>query len=99
MLNRVGALTHPYLSSRMTVAYKRYADMVPLAVDSGLVRGVGRDVLKALYGGLGINGPDGHRAAKELVEEDQRISDRREELTNKLERLRVASTEVREFQI
>jgi hypothetical protein len=73
--------------------------MVPLAVDCGLVRGVDRDVLKTLYGRLGINGPDGHRVAKELVEEDQQISDRREELTNKLERLRVASTEVREFQM
>ncbi|KAF8885931.1 hypothetical protein BD779DRAFT_643686 [Infundibulicybe gibba] len=40
------------------VAYKRFADNVPLAIDYELVRGTERGVLAALYEGLGINGPE-----------------------------------------
>ncbi|KAJ7892202.1 hypothetical protein B0H13DRAFT_866691 [Mycena leptocephala] len=41
------------------VAYKRMADNVLAAIDSELVRGVGRELLPTLYRGLGINGPEG----------------------------------------
>ncbi len=41
------------------VAYKRFSDNIPLAVDNGLVRGFGHDLLKKLTTGLRIYGPDG----------------------------------------
>ncbi|KAJ3539480.1 hypothetical protein NMY22_g4720 [Coprinellus aureogranulatus] len=85
--------------SYFQVAYKRYADMVPLAVDHELVRGVARDVLRTLHVRLGISGEDGHRVAKELVEEDHHTANRREELTKKLERLEIANTELLELKV
>jgi hypothetical protein len=48
------------------VAYKRFADNVPLAIDHELVRGVERGILSIMNAGLGINGPDGLRICKEL---------------------------------
>lgn len=79
---------------RRLVAYKRFADNVPLAVDFELVRGVERDLLKTLYTTLGINGPDGHRICKELAQESSHIADRRADLKKKLERLEFASSEL-----
>ncbi|KAF8991460.1 P-loop containing nucleoside triphosphate hydrolase protein [Cyathus striatus] len=76
------------------VAYKRFADNVALAIDYELVRGVNRDILKTLHTGLGINGPDGHRICKELAQESLNVSDRREELGKKLERLNTASEQL-----
>ncbi|KAJ3504231.1 hypothetical protein NLJ89_g8043 [Agrocybe chaxingu] len=76
------------------VAYKRFADNVPLAIDLELVRGVERDVLAALYTNLGVNGADGHRICKEFAQESPQISDRRAELLKKLERLEYASGEL-----
>ncbi|KAJ2922810.1 hypothetical protein H1R20_g14302, partial [Candolleomyces eurysporus] len=81
------------------VAYKRVADNIPLAVDQELVRGIERDILKILYGRLGINGPDGHRIAKELAMESPQIADKRQDLMNKLERLRIATQELLEIRI
>lgn len=76
------------------VAYKRFADNVPLAIDYELVRGIERDLLQTLYGRLGINGPEGQRICKELAQENPHIADRREDLQKKLERLRIASSEL-----
>ncbi|KAF8991459.1 P-loop containing nucleoside triphosphate hydrolase protein [Cyathus striatus] len=76
------------------VAYKRFTDNVALAIDYELVRGVNRDILKTLHTGLRINGPDGHRICKELAQESPTVSDRREELGKKLERLNTANEEL-----
>jgi Dynamin GTPase effector domain len=73
------------------VAYKRFADNVPLAIDYELVRGLERDIQQALYAGLGINGQDGFRVCKELLQENPNVVGRREELTKKWERLNSAS--------
>jgi hypothetical protein len=78
----------------MPVAYKRYVDNVPLAIDHELVRGIERGLLSILNTGLGINGPDGFRTCKELAQESPSVANRREELTKKLERLNVASQEL-----
>ena len=80
-----------------TVAYKRFADNIPLAVDYELVQGIERDVLKILYMRLGINGPDGQRIAKELAQESAQVADKRQDLSKKLERLQIASTELLEL--
>jgi hypothetical protein len=58
------------------------------------VQGVQRDVEAALNTGLGITGPDARRICMELVQEHPNISSRREELTRKVERLRMASQEL-----
>ncbi|KAF6746773.1 P-loop containing nucleoside triphosphate hydrolase protein [Ephemerocybe angulata] len=76
------------------VSYKRFADNIPLAIDYELVQGIERDVLKIIYGRLGINGPDGQRIAEELAQESAQVADKREDLVKKLERLRVASSEL-----
>ncbi|KAF5317369.1 hypothetical protein D9611_003615 [Ephemerocybe angulata] len=79
------------------VAYKRFADNIPLAIDYELVQGIERDVLKIIYGRLGINGPDGQRIAEELAQESAQVADKREDLVKKLERLKVASSELLEL--
>ncbi|KAF8181829.1 P-loop containing nucleoside triphosphate hydrolase protein [Pholiota molesta] len=76
------------------VAYKRFADLIPLAIDRELVRGAAKDVLQILYHNLGINGDDGARICKELSEESPQVAGRREDLRKKLERLEIASGEL-----
>jgi hypothetical protein len=76
------------------VAYKRFVDNVPLAIDYELVRGVERGLLSALYTGLGVNSEDGTRISKELAQESSGVAHRRAELGKKLERLRIASEEL-----
>lgn len=76
------------------MAYKRFADNVPLAIDRELVQGVERDLLQALYANLGVNGPEGTRICRELAQESPHISDRRADLQKKLERLEIASQEL-----
>lgn len=76
------------------VAYKRFADNIPLAIDHELVRGITRNILSILNTGLGINGRDGLRICKELAQENPRVSSLREELRKKLERLDDASQEL-----
>ncbi|KAF8959975.1 P-loop containing nucleoside triphosphate hydrolase protein [Flammula alnicola] len=76
------------------VAYKRFTDTIPLAIDRELVRGVERDILRAIYSNLGVNGQDGIRICKELAQESPQVADRRVDLQKKLERLEIASQEL-----
>ncbi len=76
------------------MAYKRFTDIIPLAVDHDLVRGLSRDLQKTLSERLGIYGPNAMSICRELAEENPRIASRREELLNKMERLRTASEEL-----
>ncbi|KAF8216858.1 P-loop containing nucleoside triphosphate hydrolase protein [Mycena galopus ATCC 62051] len=76
------------------VTYKRIADNVPLAIDHELVPGVGRDLLPALYRGLGVNGPDGTRICCEFAQENPSVAGKREESVKRLERLESASREL-----
>jgi hypothetical protein len=80
--------------SYFIVAYKRFGDVIPLAIDYEFVLGVGRDMRKALYEGLKISGPDGRQICKELGQEPPNISARRETLKNQLERLGRARQEL-----
>ncbi|PPR05457.1 hypothetical protein CVT24_008226 [Panaeolus cyanescens] len=73
------------------VAYKRFTDNVPLAIDFELLQGIHRDVLRHIHVGLGINGPQGRRVCQELVQESSRIADKRTDLQKKLERLEAAN--------
>ncbi|KAK0229833.1 P-loop containing nucleoside triphosphate hydrolase protein [Armillaria nabsnona] len=76
------------------VAYKRFADNVPLAIDYDLVRGLHRGLLGALSERLGIYGPNGQAICKEFAQESPQIAGRREELMKKLERLQSATEEL-----
>ncbi|KAI3605474.1 hypothetical protein WG66_005886 [Moniliophthora roreri] len=69
------------------VAYKRFTDMIPLAIDYELVRGLERNLLQTLFTGLKIHGADGHRICGDFAQESPQIAGRREELSQKLERL------------
>ena len=77
-----------------SVAYKRFADNIPLAIDVELVRGVERNVLKELYSKLGVNGEDGTRICRELAQESPQVADKRADLRKKLERLEIASSQL-----
>ena len=76
------------------MAYKRFADNVPLAIDLELVQGAEQNILSTLYSSLGINGQDGARVCRELAQESPQIADRRADLLKKLERLETASDEL-----
>ncbi|KAJ3563691.1 hypothetical protein NP233_g8780 [Leucocoprinus birnbaumii] len=76
------------------VAYKRFADNVPMAIDRELVCGIERDVLPLLWNGLGLNSLEAHRICKEFAQESSMIANRREELTKKLQRLEEATQQL-----
>lgn len=82
-----------------TVAYKRFVDQVALTVDHGLVRGLGRELQKALFDGLGVGGPDGYRNCQELLQEPPSTANRREELSKRRERLATARKELMELRL
>ncbi|KAG7091490.1 hypothetical protein E1B28_010521 [Marasmius oreades] len=76
------------------VAYKRFADNVPLVIDYELIQGLERDLLPTLFAKLGIHGANGPEICREFAEENSMIADNREALSKKLERLQVASQEL-----
>ncbi|CCM06033.1 uncharacterized protein FIBRA_08279 [Fibroporia radiculosa] len=78
------------------VAYKRFADNVPNAVDHELILGLDRDkaLEKVLRKELGISGPDGHRQCLEYLQEPLNVSRTRGELTHKRDRLLKAKREL-----
>ncbi|KAF9258360.1 hypothetical protein L218DRAFT_964522 [Marasmius fiardii PR-910] len=76
------------------VSYKRFADYVPLVIDYELIQGLERNLLEVLFEKLRVHSVDGPEICREFAQESSVIADRREELTTKLERLRVASQEL-----
>ncbi|KAL1690988.1 P-loop containing nucleoside triphosphate hydrolase protein [Schizophyllum commune] len=76
------------------VAYKRFVDNIPLAIDQELVYGIERDMYSALMAGLHVNGPDGDHLCREYAQESPQAASKREELEKKLERLSGASEEL-----
>jgi len=81
------------------VAYKRFADMVPMAIDHEIVLGLNKGLEKALRDGLEITGPNAREACEALIEEASTISLRREELQKRLDRLKLASQELRTLKL
>ncbi|KIM36796.1 hypothetical protein M413DRAFT_13760 [Hebeloma cylindrosporum] len=76
------------------VAYKRFVDNVPLAIDVGIVRGLQKDILLFLCSNLGINGSDGHQICVEFAKEDNDMAARRLDLKKRLTRLELARREL-----
>lgn len=83
-----------YYVTLSSVAYKRFTDNVPMAIDKELVYGIQRNLLLTLNTQLGINGRDGERKCQELATESPRNARRRRELQKKLERLKIARNEL-----
>ena len=83
-------------ADRLTVAYKRFADNVPNAIDHELVLGLDRDgaLERVLLKGLGITGPDGQRRCREFLQEPPNFVTRRQELQKRWERLDTAKKEL-----
>ncbi|KAI6119116.1 P-loop containing nucleoside triphosphate hydrolase protein [Pisolithus croceorrhizus] len=81
------------------VAYKRFVDMVPLAIDYEMVRGLERGLNQALLEGLHITGKDAHERCAAMLQEPAATASRRRELSKKLERLRVARTELKRLSV
>jgi hypothetical protein len=79
------------------VAYKRFADMVPLAIDYEIVRGLHKGIEQALLDGLSLTGPDAHMRCQLMVQEHSNVSSKRTELQKKLDRLHAASLELRKL--
>ena len=69
------------------VAYKRFVDHIPMAIDYELVRGGEVDVFHLLWIKLELDGKDAHNKCRDYAQEAAQIADRREELEKKLERL------------
>lgn len=82
----------------MSVAYKRFVDNVPNAINHELVLGLARDrgLESALLQGLGITGAAGYERCKEFLKEPPHVVARREELQKRWERLDSAKRELME---
>ncbi|KAJ3936011.1 MAG: P-loop containing nucleoside triphosphate hydrolase protein [Lentinula lateritia] len=76
------------------VAYKRFVDNIPSAIDHEMVRGSERDLIRTLPLRLGIHGPDGLAICKELAQESTQVAAKREELSKKLERMKAGNEEL-----
>ncbi|KAL0955559.1 hypothetical protein HGRIS_001798 [Hohenbuehelia grisea] len=76
------------------VAYKRFADNVPLTIDRELIFGLDTGLVEILQARLGITGPHGQRICQELVEERPAVAEQRKDLKKKLERLNAAWREL-----
>ncbi|KIJ63510.1 hypothetical protein HYDPIDRAFT_40933 [Hydnomerulius pinastri MD-312] len=77
------------------VAYKRFADLVAMAIDHEIVLGLEKDMEKALQDGLQITGPDGYARCQSMLQELSSVSSERQEVQKKMERLQAARQELR----
>ncbi|KAF8551404.1 hypothetical protein OG21DRAFT_1478160 [Imleria badia] len=77
------------------VAYKRFVDLIPMAIDHEIVLGVQQGIDKALQEGLQITGPDGYNRCKGMLEERISIVTTRHEILEKMQRLQAARQELR----
>ncbi|KXN93305.1 hypothetical protein AN958_00229 [Leucoagaricus sp. SymC.cos] len=73
------------------VAYKRFMDNIPMAIDYELVRGGERDIFQLIWTKLEMDGPNAHAMCDEYAQEAVQVAARRQELSKKLERLTEAS--------
>jgi Dynamin GTPase effector domain len=78
----------------LLVAYKRFVDNVPKAVDEMLVLGVAKELQGALVNGLGLDSPDAHERCARYLAEPPRIAEKRERLVARQKRLMQAQEEL-----
>jgi Dynamin GTPase effector domain len=78
----------------LPVAYKRFIDNVPKAIDEELVLGVAKGLQDALVNGLGLESPDAHERCVKYLAEHPRIVEKRERLLARKNRLELALEEL-----
>jgi Dynamin GTPase effector domain len=78
----------------LTVAYKRFVDNVPKAIDERLVLGIARGLQDALATGLGLDLHDAHERCAKWLAESPRTAERREKLVARQKRLSAAQDEL-----
>jgi len=78
------------------VAYKRFTDNVPLAIDRHFIRAFERRIETALFTGLGIGQPNAKERCTNWLKEPESVVTRRADLLDKKSRLEVARTELLE---
>lgn len=78
----------------LPVAYKRFIDNVPKAIDEQLVLGIARGLQDALATGLGLDSHDAHERCAKLLAEPPRIAEKREKLVARQKRLLAAQDEL-----
>jgi hypothetical protein len=76
------------------VAYKRFVDNVPMAIDRTMVRGLKVGLESALFNGMEISGAGGHERCRLLLSEPEGIVARRTELQKRRDRLWRAKEEL-----
>ncbi|KIJ08216.1 hypothetical protein PAXINDRAFT_89188 [Paxillus involutus ATCC 200175] len=79
------------------VAYKRFADMVPIAIDYEIVLGLEKNMDKALQDGLQITGPEGYSRCRNMLQEFSSVASRRQDVQKKMERLQAARQELKQL--
>ena len=77
----------------LPVAYKRFVDNVPKAIDELLVLGLAKGLQDALVNGLGLDSPDAHDRCARLLAESPRFAEKRERLIARKSRLERAQEE------
>ncbi len=75
------------------VAYKRFTDYVPLALDRDLVLALGEGIETVLINGI-VSGDNTNQRCRDLLQESPAVASRREELQKKLGRLQKARQEL-----
>jgi hypothetical protein len=78
------------------VAYKRFADNIPMSIDRTLLRGVTANLGTTLFNGLAVNGPGGYERCRKLLSEPGDVVVRRSELEKRHQRLLLARKELTE---
>ena len=79
------------------VAYKRFADNIPLAIDLELVRGLECGVHSTLCTLIGVSGPNATNICQKFAGEFPAVARDRADLLKKMERLESASKELLYF--
>ncbi|CAE7058326.1 unnamed protein product [Rhizoctonia solani] len=78
------------------VAYKRFSDTIPLAIDHRYIRAFEQAIQTTLVAGLKISSPDAHDRCAKWMAESQSVVRKRAELTDRKERLDAARMELME---
>jgi len=79
------------------VAYKRVSDSIPLAIEHQFVRELADGMANNLLKNLRLSGPEARMHCARLLDEDQSVIHRREELEAKVARLEQAQIELLHF--
>ncbi|KAJ1303118.1 hypothetical protein OPQ81_011319 [Rhizoctonia solani] len=78
------------------VAYKRFSDTIPLAIDHRYIRAFERAIQNTLVARLKISASDAHERCAKWMAEPQSVVRKRAELTDRKERLEAARIELME---